>query len=160
MEEFVSWLAFYTFATLTTVLFSGIVIAFWLAFVAWFLAGTERAGHTSSGATQLVFRRGAHITSSDASKSNDTEQGSTPTGTAVEKQKDQTKAAQDKLTKTSSVFSWYHMNYDVEVGGKTRRLLDDVSGFVAPGKMTALMGESGAGKVWFPGIMLTLGSSS
>lgn len=31
--------------------------------------------------------------------------------------------------------------------GTQRRLLDDVSGFVAPGKLTALMGESGAGKV-------------
>ena len=28
-----------------------------------------------------------------------------------------------------------------------RKLLDNISGFVAPGKLTALMGESGAGKV-------------
>src|SRR5258708_23820963 len=30
---------------------------------------------------------------------------------------------------------------------RSRRLLEDVSGYVAPGKLTALMGESGAGKV-------------
>lgn len=48
----------------------------------------------------------------------------------------------------SDVFTWRHMQYDVALGhGETRRLLDDISGFVAPGKLTALMGESGAGKV-------------
>jgi ATP-binding cassette, subfamily G (WHITE), member 2, SNQ2 len=31
--------------------------------------------------------------------------------------------------------------------GKMCRLLEDASGYVAPGKPTALMGESGAGKV-------------
>jgi ATP-binding cassette subfamily G (WHITE) protein 2 (SNQ2) len=48
----------------------------------------------------------------------------------------------------SDVFTWRHLKYDVRVGkGETRRLLEDVSGYVAPGKLTALMGESGAGKV-------------
>ncbi|KAH9171890.1 ABC-2 type transporter-domain-containing protein [Lactarius sanguifluus] len=47
----------------------------------------------------------------------------------------------------SDVFTWRHLEYDVRVGkGETRRLLADVSGYVAPGKLTALMGESGAGK--------------
>ena len=48
----------------------------------------------------------------------------------------------------SEVFTWQHLEYDVRIGkGETRRLLEDVSGYVAPGKLTALMGESGAGKV-------------
>ncbi|KAG2062951.1 hypothetical protein BDR04DRAFT_1164429 [Suillus decipiens] len=39
------------------------------------------------------------------------------------------------------------VNYVIPIsGGSERRLLDDVSGYVAPGKLTALMGESGAGK--------------
>ena len=47
----------------------------------------------------------------------------------------------------TDVFSWQHMEYVVPLGdGEHRRLLDDVSGYVAPGKLTALMGESGAGK--------------
>ena len=46
------------------------------------------------------------------------------------------------------VFTWHHLSYVVPIsGGQERRLLDDVSGYVAPGKLTALMGESGAGKV-------------
>ena len=46
--------------------------------------------------------------------------------------------------------AWRNINYSVEVGkGKEkheRRLLCDISGFAAPGRMTALMGSSGAGK--------------
>ena len=47
---------------------------------------------------------------------------------------------------SESVFSWNNITYDVMIKGKPRRLLNYVSGYVAPGKMTALMGESGAGK--------------
>lgn len=47
----------------------------------------------------------------------------------------------------TDIFSWQHMEYVVPIGGGDhRKLLDDVTGFVAPGKLTALMGESGAGK--------------
>lgn len=50
--------------------------------------------------------------------------------------------------KMRDIFSWQNVNYVVPVsGGQRRQLLDDVSGYVSPGKLTALMGESGAGKV-------------
>ena len=49
---------------------------------------------------------------------------------------------------SGDVFTWQHLQYEIPVGkGQTRRLLDDVSGYVEPGKLTALMGSSGAGKV-------------
>ncbi|KAF8699335.1 ABC transporter, partial [Rhizoctonia solani] len=126
----------------------GIVIAFWIAFVSWFLAGTERAGHTSGGVTQLVFKQNAKIPSLDSPTSrSDTEKGSISPDAIAEKKQAEAHAAQNKLVKANAVFSWNHLNYDIDIGGgKKRRLLDDVSGFVAPGKMTALMGESGAGK--------------
>jgi ATP-binding cassette subfamily G (WHITE) protein 2 (SNQ2) len=48
----------------------------------------------------------------------------------------------------TNTFSWQTLNYVISVGGgRRRKLLDDVSGYVSPGKLTALMGESGAGKV-------------
>ncbi|ELU44170.1 ABC multidrug transporter, putative [Rhizoctonia solani AG-1 IA] len=126
----------------------GIVIAFWVAFVAWFLAGTERAGHASGGATQLVFKQNAKIPSIGSSSSGkDTEKGSVSPDVVAEKKRVDGQAAQNKLVKANAVFSWHHLNYEIDAGGgKKRRLLDDISGFVAPGKMTALMGESGAGK--------------
>ena len=63
----------------------------------------------------------------------------------AEKESEEAIAKQPAMT---DIFSWQHLRYTVPVGhGETRQLLDDVSGFVAPGKLTALMGESGAGKV-------------
>jgi ATP-binding cassette, subfamily G (WHITE), member 2, SNQ2 len=45
------------------------------------------------------------------------------------------------------VFTWEHLDYTVPVPGGTRRLLEDVFGYVEPGTLTALMGASGAGKL-------------
>ncbi|GAA6001439.1 uncharacterized protein JCM10292_006254 [Rhodotorula paludigena] len=59
---------------------------------------------------------------------------------------DEKNKAADTLKSATDVFTFRNVNYDIPVKGGTRRLLDGVSGYVAPGKMTALMGESGAGK--------------
>ncbi|KAF6809416.1 ABC transporter [Colletotrichum musicola] len=45
-----------------------------------------------------------------------------------------------------SVLTWEDLNYDVPVPGGTRRLLNNIYGYVRPGQLTALMGASGAGK--------------
>jgi ATP-binding cassette subfamily G (WHITE) protein 2 (SNQ2) len=42
-----------------------------------------------------------------------------------------------------NTFSWQNLKY-VSVSGERRQLLDNVSGYVALGKLTTLMGESGA----------------
>ncbi|KAK4174446.1 putative ATP-binding transporter [Triangularia setosa] len=47
---------------------------------------------------------------------------------------------------SESVLTWEALCYDVPVPGGTRRLLDNVYGYVKPGQLTALMGASGAGK--------------
>ena len=62
---------------------------------------------------------------------------------ARKENKEDVHEALEQQPRMKNTFTWQHMNYEV-VG---RRLLNDVSGFVAPGKLTALMGESGAGKV-------------
>ncbi|KAI8587104.1 ABC-2 type transporter-domain-containing protein [Geranomyces variabilis] len=43
-------------------------------------------------------------------------------------------------------FSWKHINYTVTTKAGPKQLLNDVSGFVKAGQLTALMGSSGAGK--------------
>lgn len=47
---------------------------------------------------------------------------------------------------SESILTWEGLNYDVPVPGGTRRLLNNVFGYVKPGELTALMGASGAGK--------------
>ncbi|ELU37955.1 ABC transporter [Rhizoctonia solani AG-1 IA] len=127
----------------------GILLAFWIGFVVIFLAASERAGNMASGATQLVFKQNAKIPSLENPTANNTdpEKADVPPDQIVERQQKEAKDAQRGLPEQRSVFSWHRLNYDISTGsGQKRRLLDDVSGFVAPGKMTALMGESGAGK--------------
>ncbi|KAI5464881.1 ABC-2 type transporter-domain-containing protein [Mariannaea sp. PMI_226] len=55
-------------------------------------------------------------------------------------------AGSDLKVESDSILTWENLNYDVPVPGGTRRLLDNVFGYVRPGELTALMGASGAGK--------------
>ena len=123
-------------------------------FILCLLIFTEiNTSETGQGST-VLFKRGSKaqiLRQATASTGNDEEKmqatSSSPSTEGSENSNDKEKAMheQPKMTKT---FSWRHLNYAVSVSGERRLLLDDVSGFVAPGKLTALMGESGAGKVW------------
>ena len=100
-----------------------------------------------------MFKRGSKaqvLKQVTASVGNDEEKVQATTGPSsaseVSNEKNRAMHEQPKMTKT---FSWRHLNYTVSVSGERRLLLNDISGFVAPGKLTALMGESGAGKVLF-----------
>ena len=46
----------------------------------------------------------------------------------------------------AATFVWDSLCYDVKVKGGSRRLLDNIEGWIRPGTLTALMGASGAGK--------------
>ncbi|KAF0644810.1 hypothetical protein FPSE5266_09498 [Fusarium pseudograminearum] len=63
------------------------------------------------------------------------------------RRKDRSNEEGSEITlKSESVLTWENLNYDVPVPGGTRRLLNNVFGYVRPGELTALMGASGAGK--------------
>ncbi|KAI1859058.1 hypothetical protein JX265_010535 [Neoarthrinium moseri] len=65
----------------------------------------------------------------------------------LERQKSRTQEEGTTLSiESKSVLTWENLNYDVPVPGGTRRLLNNVFGYVKPGQLTALMGASGAGK--------------
>jgi ATP-binding cassette subfamily G (WHITE) protein 2 (SNQ2) len=69
-------------------------------------------------------------------------------GAELEEDREGKRKALESQQAVTDIFSWQGVTYTVPLsGGETRRLLDNVSGYVAPGKLTALMGESGAGKV-------------
>src|SRR4051812_25115116 len=99
----------------------------------------------SNEASVMLFKRGPKQTV--AAQKPDEESTETEKAPARAENRSTTTAVSVQPIKMTDVFSWQHVNYTVPLpGGEERQLLSDVSGFVAPGKLTALMGESGAGK--------------
>ncbi|KAM0430113.1 hypothetical protein ACHAPT_006119 [Fusarium lateritium] len=118
----------------------GILFAFLIGFMIIYFVATELNSKTASKAEVLVFQRGhvpAHLQGSvdrsvvneELAVSRDSDAGTLP---AMEPQTD--------------IFTWKDLVYDIEIKGEPRRLLDNVTGWVKPGTLTALMGVSGAGK--------------
>lgn len=139
----------------------GITIAFGIGFLLCLLIFTEiNTGHAGEGSATL-FKAGSKapiIKEAEAAVGDDEEQGranSSPVN--VESQEEavnedsKAKQAIREQPKMMNTFSWQNIDYVVSVSGEKRQLLDRVSGYVAPGKLTALMGESGAGKVKYFG---------
>lgn len=98
------------------------------------------------GIKSAAVRNALIVTSRDPEKAAATRVDSNRTlSEEVKKAADAALAAQPQM---DAAFSWQHLAYTVTLsGGEQRKLLDDISGYVIPGKLTALMGESGAGKV-------------
>ncbi|OJJ48676.1 hypothetical protein ASPZODRAFT_61558 [Penicilliopsis zonata CBS 506.65] len=130
----------------------GIVIAFWIFFLLTYLLASEFNSATTSTAEFLVFRRG-HVPSymkevdrGDGASNARTLEAPESNGAAEKREE----AGQDNgvsaIPKQHDVFTWQKVCYDIPVKGGQRRLLDEVSGWVKPGTLTALMGVSGAGK--------------
>ncbi|KAI0298342.1 ABC-2 type transporter-domain-containing protein [Multifurca ochricompacta] len=133
----------------------GIAIAFGIAFVSVLLVFTEYNTHMAGEASVMLFKRGTHVPvvqeSQEKAGVTDEESGAVDSrdAKATEKTLNESGSSSDQIAvpKMSDVFTWKHLQYDVTIKkGETRKLLDDISGYVAPGKLTALMGESGAGK--------------
>lgn len=122
-----------------------------------FLTFTEiNTGHTGEGPAAL-FKASSKAVIKDAGSAvrDDEEKGhvhaSPPAsvegqGKAV-KENSEVQQVMREPPRIKNTFSWQNIKYVVNISGKERQLLDGVSGYVEPGKLTALMGESGAGKV-------------
>ncbi|KAK1144527.1 hypothetical protein N8T08_005400 [Aspergillus melleus] len=122
----------------------GILIAFLIFFNTLYLVITELSPGLSSKPEALVFRPGkvpAYLKNDDV-ESNGPEKGSMATSIGSAEKGDEA----THLAKQTDIFTWKGLCYDIPVKDGTRRLLDDVNGWVKPGTLTALMGVSGAGK--------------
>lgn len=123
----------------------GILIAFWIFFLVLYLVATELNSATSSKAEFLIFRHGhipPHLRNIDKRHGED-ERTETP---QVHSEGEATEDITDVIESQRSIFTWRNLCYDIPVKGGQRRLLDNVSGWVKPGTLTALMSVSGAGK--------------
>lgn len=128
---------------------AGIIIAFWIFFlIIYFVASEFQTDPAASGGV-MIFKRGSapkEVVQAAAAAGDVENKDATEVvvdEAAAERESDEAAA---KLESSDSIFTWRDVNYDVMIKGNPRRLLNNVSGYVAPGKMTALMGESGAGK--------------
>lgn len=121
----------------------GILIAFLVFFMILYFIATELKSTTASTAEVLVFQRGHVPKHLQNGGKNVVAEDLTRNGTSSGDSKDDKTNA---IEPQKDIFTWRDVVYDVPVKGGTRRLLSNVSGWVKPGTLTALMGVSGAGK--------------
>ncbi|KIW21365.1 hypothetical protein PV08_01945 [Exophiala spinifera] len=126
----------------------GFLFAFMIFFFSIYFIATEVNSDTTSTAEFLVFQRGRVPSYLQEGKRKDEEDPGTATKPAnldhdaEGKQEDGVKV----LPAQKDIFTWRNVTLDIKIKGQPRRLLDNISGYVKPGTLTALMGTSGAGK--------------
>ncbi|KAK8091733.1 ABC-2 type transporter-domain-containing protein [Apiospora hydei] len=111
----------------------GILIAFWVFFATIAAIGFEVNLVSGAGSKVLYDRRSQQKELADSQDPEKTQaQGLPEQG--------------DYAAAGSTVFTFKDISYFVHHEGKEKQLLQNVSGYVKPGQLVALMGSSGAGK--------------
>lgn len=130
----------------------GIIIGWFLFFVGLTMVGMEMQRPNKGGSSVTVFKRneapkGVQDAIANSGQSGDEESKINPDINTETKEEDPGKSqgqAED-LAKNTAIFTWQDVNYTIPYKGGQRELLHHVQGYVKPGRLTALMGASGAG---------------
>jgi ATP-binding cassette subfamily G (WHITE) protein 2 (SNQ2) len=121
------------------------MIAFGAVFFFGLLFFTESSTSATNKRAVVLFKRGSRSTTLTSSGASDEEALKLEEKVTIEE--DIKMEPKKQAAVVTDIFSWQNIDYTVPISGhEERKLLSDVSGYVAPGKLTALMGESGAGK--------------
>ncbi len=135
----------------------GILVAFTVLYIVITALAAELFNFAQGGGGALIFKRTKHAKKmvQEENKAGDEETADAPapapahnistttSSDTLEKVKD---TEMQDLVKSKSIFTFEDVTYEVPYQGGSRQLLNDVSGYVKPGLMIALMGASGAGK--------------
>ncbi|KAF2766133.1 hypothetical protein EJ03DRAFT_354264 [Teratosphaeria nubilosa] len=121
----------------------GILLGFLFGFMTIYLIATELNSSTTSTAEKLVFRRGHVPAYLDPEKKMGRDEEANGTEKTTEEDRN---GKVDAIPEQTDIFTWKDVVYTIPIKDEKRRLLDNVSGYVKPGTLTALMGTSGAGK--------------
>lgn len=116
----------------------GILIAMGFFFCGIYLSATEYISARRSKGEVLVFRRGLVP---EEKKKEDEEGAPIDRPTTKDLVPQRTISAGDvppSIQKQTAIFHWEAVNYDIKIKSETRRLLDDVDGWVKPGTLTAV----------------------
>lgn len=138
----------------------GILILFTLGFILINMLLVEKVDWAEGGGGALKFARKSK--GSETTLEADEESADTGVTTPVIEEAHLSKDAKG-IVKSGSTFTWKDLNYTVPHKAGDKHLLNGVSGYCEPGKLTALVGTSGAGKStrkspidpWLLGAMLT-----
>ncbi|KAJ5859609.1 hypothetical protein N7534_004886 [Penicillium rubens] len=129
----------------------GIILVMWFIYFVLTAVGLSVMTRESSASNGRVYKRGATSGVHDP-RTNDVEnqaeveikpKANSSASSLTEQVADVTDA---EPVSGEGVFVFRDVNYFVKVAGEERQLLNDVTGYVKPGQLTALMGASGAGK--------------
>jgi ATP-binding cassette, subfamily G (WHITE), member 2, PDR len=122
----------------------GIIIALMLVFCAVHLLATEYIPAQRSKGEVLLFQRGHRKTRPQRPSESDEAAASPMFAQDVNKQLgDDTHGKRAETLQTilqqSSVFHWNNLNYEIKTKHGTKTILNNISGWVKPGTLTALM---------------------
>lgn len=139
----------------------GIIIAWFIFFVALTMLGTELQQPNKGGSSVTTFKRNEAPKNVEEAVKNkelpeDVESGQKENAVNADFEKTQPGETGDEvkdIAQSTSIFTWQDVNYTIPYEGGQRKLLQDVHGYVKPRRLTALMGASGAGSV-MPTIIL------
>ncbi|KAJ5192616.1 hypothetical protein N7449_008758 [Penicillium cf. viridicatum] len=122
----------------------GIIIAWWILFIALTIFFTNRWKLLGEGGRSLLIPRELQHRSKHLLRDEESQvtKGS-PTGSASDSPSG---SLGNDLIRNKSVFTWKSLTYTVKTPSGDRVLLDNVHGYIKPGTLGALMGSSGAGK--------------
>ncbi|KAG6865226.1 hypothetical protein C0991_004284 [Blastosporella zonata] len=125
----------------------GILMAFTFGLIGFLLLFTEFNTSMANESSVTLFKQGSKSSTQAAEGDEEALHNEKSIPASDDSAQAEAKKEMASAPPATDIFSWQHVNYTVPIsGGEERRLLSDVTGYVAPGKLTALMGESGAGK--------------
>jgi ABC-type multidrug transport system fused ATPase/permease subunit len=133
----------------------GIIVAWLIFFVALTMLGTELQQPNKGGSSVTTFKRNEAPKDVEEAVKNkelpeDEESGRKENAANADSEKTQPgePAGEVKdIAQSTSIFTWQDVHYTIPYQGGQRKLLQDVHGYVKPGRLTALMGASGSGSV-------------
>ncbi|CAK9439979.1 uncharacterized protein LODBEIA_P40790 [Lodderomyces beijingensis] len=127
----------------------GILIGFLAFFLAITSLGTEYIKPITGGGDKLLYLRGkVPYTIVDQDRREAGSEAGPDEGPSIEDLVEHERSfnSEGGDLRVKDTFVWKNVNYDIPYDGEQRKLVDSVSGYCEPGTLTALMGESGAGK--------------
>ncbi|KAJ5646156.1 hypothetical protein N7490_002528 [Penicillium lividum] len=120
----------------------GINAAFFIFFSVLVTIGMERFRHAAAHMSTIYYRK-LPWTNTSATSLTDIETPPLTNEIGKYEKTSESESAAKHFEPNSHTFAWQDLTLDL---GNGKRLLDNVSGWLQPGSMTALMGMSGAGK--------------